>query len=102
MSNNTNRRTAKRFTISATVEIFHKGYTIELPTRDLSVTGAGIVACGVDHVSPGDQVLVNLSPELEFHARIVRASNDVLHLEFDPSVRDDVEAYLREAHGLVD
>jgi len=96
-----NRRRARRFTVSATVEIFHKGYTIEFPTRDISSTGAGIVACGVDHLEKGDQVLVVLSPELELNAWIVKADPDMVHLEFDPSMQSEVEDYLAEAHGVL-
>jgi len=99
--NNDNRRGARRFTVSSTVEIFHKGYTIEFPTRDMSATGAGIVACGVDHLVAGDQVLVTLSPELELNAWIVKADPDMVHLAFDPSMQEEVEDYLAEAHGLL-
>lgn len=99
--NSDNRRRARRFTVSSTVEIFHKGYTIEFPTRDISSTGAGIVACGVDHLAAGDQVLVTLSPELELNAWIVKADPDMVHLAFDPAMQEEVEDYLREAHGVL-
>ena len=98
---NDNRRKARRFTVSATVEIFHKGYSIEFPTRDISSSGAGVVACGVDHLAPGDKVLVVLSPELEVNAVIVKANPDMVHLAFDPAMQGEVEDYLKEAHGLL-
>lgn len=99
--NDDNRRRARRFTVSATVEVFHKGYSIEFPTRDISSTGAGIVACGVDHLKPGDQVLVILSPELELNAWIVKADPNMVHLAFDPAMQEEVEDYLKEAHGVL-
>lgn len=99
--NNDNRRKARRFTVSATVEIFHKGYTIEFPTRDISATGAGLVACGVDHLAPGDQVLVVLSSDLEVNALIVKADPEMVHLAFDPAMQQEVEDYLKEAHGVL-
>jgi len=94
MSNDRNRRMHDRHDLAADIEIFHKGYAIEFPTKDISLTGMGVESLGVNHLRVGDKVLVVLSQETEVVAEVVSLRKDSLHLKFAPESIDEVKYYL--------
>jgi hypothetical protein len=94
-----NRRQADRHNVDADIEIFHKGYAIEFPTKDISLTGMGVVSLGVDHLKVGDRVLVVLAGDTEVAAEVVAMRQETLHLRFTPESIDDVKYYL-EVKGV--
>ena len=98
-SDDKNRRQASRHNVDADIEIFHKGYAIEFPTKDISLTGMGVVSLGVDHLKVGDRVLVVLAGDTEVAAEVVALRNETLHLRFTPESIDDVKYYL-EVKGV--
>ena len=89
-----NRRQHSRHDVVADIEIFHRGYAIEFPTKDISLSGMGVVSLGVDHLKVGDRVLVVLAKETEVAAEVVGIRKDTLHLKFTPESMDDVKYYL--------
>jgi hypothetical protein len=93
---NENRRRTRRYTIASTVEVYYKRYTIELPTQDISATGAGVLSCGLTHLDAGEPVIVTLSPELELNGWIVKSNSNMVHLAFDPERQEEVEEYLAQ------
>src|SRR2546430_119878 len=42
MTDDKNRRQSDRHDLADDIEIFHKGYAIEFPTKDISLTGMGV------------------------------------------------------------
>ncbi len=97
--NDRNRRQHDRHNVAADIEIFHNGYAIEFPTKDISVSGMGIESLGVSHLKIGDKVLVVLSQETEVAAEVVSIRKDSLHLKFTPDSMEDVEYYLEVKAG---
>ena len=94
-----NRRQHDRHDVAADIEIFHKGYAIEFPTKDISLSGMGVVSLGVDHLKVGDKVLVVLSGETEVVAEVVGIRKETLHLRFTPESMDDVKYFLEIKTG---
>jgi hypothetical protein len=92
--NNRNRRQHNRLNVEADIEIFHKGYAIEFPTKDISLTGMGVSSLGVDHLTVGDKVIVVLAGETEVVAEVVGIRNETLHLKFSPDSIDEVKYFL--------
>jgi c-di-GMP-binding flagellar brake protein YcgR len=99
MSDDQNRRRYNRHDVEANIEIFHKGYAIEFPTKDISLSGMGVVSLGVDHLKVGDKVIVVLSPDTEVVAEVVGLRKDTVHLKFSPESIDDVKYYLEVKVG---
>jgi hypothetical protein len=89
-----NRRVHDRHDVAADIEIFHKGYAIEFPTKDISLSGMGVESLGVDHLKVGDKVLVVLSGETEVAAEVVGIRKETLHLKFTPESLDEVKYYI--------
>src|SRR5947207_15081667 len=89
-----NRRQHDRHDVAADIEIFHKGYSIEFPTKDISLSGMGLISLGVDHLKIGDKVIVILSSETEVTAEVVGIRNETLHLKFSTESIDDVKYFL--------
>ena len=94
MSNDRNRRQHDRHDLAADIEIFHKGYAIEFPTKDISLSGMGVESLGVNHLKVGDKVLVVLAQDTEVVAEVVSMRKDSLHLKFSPESMDEVKYYL--------
>ena len=94
-----NRRQHDRHDVAADIEIFHKGYAIEFPTKDISLSGMGVVSLGVDHLKVGDKVLVVLSGETEVVAEVVGIRKETLHLRFTPETMDNVKYFLEIKTG---
>jgi len=99
MNDDRNRRRYNRHDVEANIEIFHKGYAIEFPTKDISLSGMGVVSLGVDHLRVGDKVIVVLSPDTEVVAEVVGLRQDTVHLKFSPESIDDVKYYLEVKVG---
>jgi c-di-GMP-binding flagellar brake protein YcgR len=99
MSDDQNRRRYNRHDVEANIEIFHKGYAIEFPTKDISLSGMGVVSLGVDHLKVGDKVIVVLSPDTEVVAEVVGLRKDTVHLKFSPESIDDVKYSLEVKVG---
>jgi hypothetical protein len=99
MNDDRNRRQHDRHDVAADIEIFHKGYAIEFPTKDISLSGMGVVSLGVDHLKIGDKVLVVLSQETEVVAEVVGIRKETLHLKFTPESLDEVKYYLEVKVG---
>jgi hypothetical protein len=94
MNEGRNRRQHDRHSVDADIEIFHKGYAIEFPIKDISVSGMGVASLGVDHLKIGDKVLVVLAGDTEVIAEVVGIRNETLHLKFSTENLDDVKYYL--------
>jgi c-di-GMP-binding flagellar brake protein YcgR len=94
MSDEQNRRRFDRHNVDADIEIFHKGYAIEFPTKDISLSGMGVVSLGVDHLKLGDKVIVVLAKDTEVVAEVVGLRKETVHLKFTPESLDDVKYYL--------
>ncbi len=99
MSDERNRRHHDRHNVAADIEIFHKGYAIEFPTKDISLSGIGVESLGVNHLKVGDKVLVVLSQETEVVAEVVSIRKETLHLKFTPESLDEVKYYLEVKVG---
>jgi PilZ domain len=99
MNDDRNRRQYDRHNVEANIEIFHKGYAIEFPTKDISLTGMGVEALGVDHLKVGDKVIVVLAQETEVVAEVVGMRRETLHLRFSPESMDEVKYYLEVKVG---
>jgi hypothetical protein len=99
MNDDRNRRQYNRHDVDANIEIFHKGYAIEFPTKDISLSGMGVVSLGVDHLKVGDKVIVVLAQDTEVVAEVVGLRNDTVHLKFSPESMDDVKYYLEVKVG---
>ena len=95
-----NRRQHDRHNVEADIEIFHKGYAIEFPTKDISLSGMGVESLGVNHLKVGDKVLVVLAQDTEVVAEVVSIRQDSLHLKFTPESIDEVKYYLEVKVGL--
>lgn len=92
--NDRNRRVYDRHSVEANVEIFHKGYAIEFPTKDISLSGMGVQSLGMDHVKVGDKVVVLLSDDTEVVAEVVGIREESLHLKFSPESANDIKYFL--------
>ena len=80
-SDDKNRRQANRHTVDADIEIFHKGYAIEFPTKDISLTGMGVVSLAVRHADGTAVALKTIQP-------------------IGPTSKRDIDRFLREAKIL--
>lgn len=89
-----NRRQHDRYPVEANVEIFHNGYSIELPTRDISLSGVGVDSCGLDHLVPGDQCMVILPGDVEVAAVVVSVRDKSVHLRFSPESMEEVKYFI--------
>jgi hypothetical protein len=99
MNDDRNRRQHDRHTVDADIEIFHNGYSIEFPTKDISLSGIGVESLGVNHLKVGDKVLVVLTQETEVVAEVVSIRKDSLHLKFTPESIDEVKYYIEVKVG---
>jgi hypothetical protein len=94
MTDDKNRRRHDRVEVDASIEIYHKGYSIELPTRDISLSGVGLESCGVDHLAPGDQCMVILPGDVEVAAVVVSVRKDSVHLRFSPEGMEEIKYFI--------
>lgn len=90
-----NRRRHPRYAIGEIVEIFHNGYTIELPARDISLSGLALESCGVGVFEAGDRCVVMFSDGTELEAQVVRATEEGVFLSFPDQAIEDVGYLLR-------
>jgi phosphoribosyl-AMP cyclohydrolase len=91
-----NRRRFSRHDLDRTIEIYHRGYVIELPAKDISLTGVGLIACGVTHLKVGETCMVMLDHDTELEAEVVATRNDTLHLRFSADALEEVRYFLRD------
>lgn len=90
-----NRRQAWRFNLKMNVELYYRGYTIELPLKDLSSTGAAVDSCGVDHLQTEDQCVLTLPNGTEVSAVIVATDNGLLRVRFAEDAAAEVRQLVR-------
>lgn len=93
-----NRRLHKRFTVKASAKVLHGASALDLPIRDISLSGIGLEAKeGVDLVV-GSLCLVALPSHGKLDAMVIGIRAQSLHLKFVQSDPEEVRSFIT-AHG---
>jgi hypothetical protein len=93
-----NRRLHKRYTINATAKVLHGASALELPIRDISLSGIGLDAKGATELAVGNLCLVALPAHGKLDAMVVGVRSQSLHLKFLQTDAEEVRSFIA-AHG---
>ncbi len=93
-----NRRLHKRFTVNATVKVLHGASALDLPIRDISLSGIGLDADGLAELAVGSLCLVALPSHGKLDAMVVGVRAQSLHLKFVQTDPEEVRSFIT-AHG---
>jgi hypothetical protein len=93
-----NRRLHKRFATNAVAKVFYGSNTLELPIRDISLTGIGLEAPEATTLSVGNLCFVALPDHGKLDAMVVGVRRQSFHLQFLSSEPEEVRSFL-DAQG---
>jgi len=93
-----NRRLHKRFAINAVAKVFYGSNTLELPIRDISLTGIGLEAPAATTLSVGNLCFVSLPEHGKLDAMVVGVRGQSFHLQFLSSEPEEVRSFI-DAHS---
>jgi hypothetical protein len=93
-----NRRLRKRFAIQAVAKVFYGSNTLELPIRDISLTGIGLEAPDSTTLSVGNLCFIALPDHGKLDARVVGVRRQSYHLQFLSSEPEEVRSFI-DAHN---
>jgi hypothetical protein len=92
-----NRRKHKRYTINAVAKVFYGAEALELPIRDISMSGVGLDSGGANVLNEGNLCLVALPAHGKLDAMVVNVAPQTYHLQFLQPDSDEVRSFI-EAH----
>jgi hypothetical protein len=92
-----NRRLHKRHAVKAVAKVFYGSSTVELPIRDISLTGIGLVASGELPLAVGNLCFVALPEHGKLDAMVVGVRRQSFHLQFLTAEPEEVRAFI-DAH----
>ncbi|MBV8580133.1 MAG: PilZ domain-containing protein [Candidatus Eremiobacteraeota bacterium] len=93
-----NRRLHRRHEIKAVAKILHGANALELPIRDISMTGIGLDSDAAKALSLGNLCLVVLPEHGKLDAMVVGVRSASYHLQFLSSGADEVRSFI-DAHA---
>jgi hypothetical protein len=93
-----NRRLHKRYAINAVAKVFHGSNMLELPIRDISLTGIGLEAPDTTTLSVGNLCFVALPEHGKLDAMVVGVRRQSFHLQFLSSEPEEVRSFI-DAHS---
>lgn len=93
-----NRRLHRRHEIKATAKVVHGASALELPIRDISMSGIGLEIDATKALSLGNLCLVVLPEHGKLDAMVVGVRSASYHLQFLSSGADEVRSFI-EAHN---
>jgi len=93
-----NRRLRKRFAIQAVAKVFYGSNTLELPIRDISLTGIGLEAPDSTTLSVGNLCFIALPDHGKLDAMVVGVRRQSYHLQFLSSEPEEVRSFI-DAHN---
>jgi hypothetical protein len=94
-----NRRLHRRHEIKATAKILHGANALELPIRDISMTGIGLESDAAKALALGNLCLVVLPEHGKLDAMVVGVRSASYHLQFLSSGADEVRSFIDAHHG---
>ena len=95
----TNRRLHKRYQVKGTVKVLHGATALDLPIRDISLSGIGLECVGTSPLSVGNLCLVALPSHGRLDAMVVGVRSQSLHLQFLQTDSDEVRAFIESNAG---
>jgi hypothetical protein len=93
-----NRRLHRRFAIKAVATVFYGSNMLELPIRDISLTGIGLDAPDNTTLSIGNLCFVALPEHGKLDAMVIGVRRQSFHLQFLSSEPDEVRSFI-DAHN---
>ncbi|MBI3517216.1 MAG: PilZ domain-containing protein [Proteobacteria bacterium] len=93
-----NRRLQKRYTVNATAKVLHGASALDLPIRDISLSGIGLDASNSTELTVGALCLVALPSHGKLDAMVVGVRAQSLHLRFLQTDPEEVRSFIA-AHG---
>jgi hypothetical protein len=93
-----NRRLQRRHEIKAVAKIVHGANALELPIRDISMSGIGLESDAAKALSLGNLCLVILPEHGKLDAMVVGVRGHSYHLQFLSTAADEVRSFI-EAHN---
>ncbi|MEJ0067509.1 MAG: PilZ domain-containing protein [Pseudomonadota bacterium] len=93
-----NRRLHKRHTVKAVATVFYGSNMLELPIRDISLTGIGLDADDATTLTVGNLCFVSLPEHGKLDAMVVGVRRQSYHLQFLTSEPDEVRSFI-DAHS---
>lgn len=93
-----NRRIHKRFAIKASAKVFFGSNALELPIRDISLTGIGLETPDVTALSVGNLCFVALPEHGKLDAMVVGVRRQSFHLQFLSAEPEEVRSFI-DAHS---
>lgn len=92
-----NRRLHKRHTVKAVAKVFYGSNMLELPIRDISLTGIGLETSDATTLSVGNLCFVALPEHGKLDAMVIGVRRQSYHLQFLTSEPEEVRAFI-DAH----
>ncbi|HUA53277.1 MAG TPA: PilZ domain-containing protein [Candidatus Sulfotelmatobacter sp.] len=94
-----NRRLHKRYQVSGTAKVLHGMTALDLPIRDISLSGIGLDCPGTAPLSVGNLCLVGLPANGKLDAMVVGVRSQSLHLQFMQTDSEEVRAFIEANAG---
>jgi hypothetical protein len=89
-----NRRLHKRHTVNAVAKVFYGSNTLELPIRDISLTGIGLEASDSTVLSVGNLCFVALPAHGKLDAMVIGVRRQSYHLQFLTPEPEEVRSFI--------
>ncbi len=93
-----NRRLHRRHEIKATAKVMYGANALELPIRDISMSGIGLQSDDARALALGNLCLVILPEHGKLDAMVVGVRSATYHLQFLSSGADEVRSFI-DAHN---
>jgi hypothetical protein len=97
----TNRRLKKRYQVKAAAKVMYGATALDLPIRDISLSGIGFDSGGAATFSVGNLCLVALPSHGKLDAMVVGVRAQSVHLQFLQTDSDEVRAFIESQVGAL-
>lgn len=88
----------KRYQITGNARVLYGATALELPIRDISLSGIGLDCAAATPLAVGNLCLVSLPSHGRLDAMVVGVRNQSLHLQFLQTDSEEVRTFI-EAHA---
>lgn len=94
-----NRRIHKRYAVNAMAKVFYGSNAVELPIRDISLTGIGLAASDQLSLDVGNLCFVALPDQGKLDAMVVGVRRQSFHLQFLTAEPEEVRSFIDKHAG---
>jgi hypothetical protein len=89
----------KRYQVKGTAKVLHGATALDLPIRDISLSGIGLDCPGTPPLSVGNLCLVALPAHGRLDAMVVGVRSQSLHLQFLQTDSEEVRTFIEASAG---